>query len=294
MAKKRNTGLGKGLSALIRDTDLRPDGTLAPEESKLKEIDLSAIQPNRFQPRKEFEPRALEELSRSIEESGVIQPITVRKITHGYELITGERRCRAAKLAGLEVIPAYILDKVSDEEMLEFALIENVQREKLNPIELAGGYQQLMNRCGLTQDEIAKKIGKDRSTVTNIIRLLKLPADIQDSLKKAQITSGHGRALITLPSEKAQTKIWQKIVRNDLSVRKTEQAVKEFSKGLESRKGNGKKQTTKDPFLLDLENRLRVRLGTKIRLRKKRQGGTIEIEYYSNDDLERLLDILES
>ena len=298
---KKNTGLGKGLSALIPVANLRPDGTLkATENVSVNEIPIYMIRPNPFQPRKEFEPQALEELKNSILENGIIQPITVRKTTHGFELIAGERRFRASKMANLETLPAYVREGVTDEEMLELAIIENVQREKLNPIELAVGYQQLIDVCKLTQDEVAKKIGKDRTTITNIIRLLKLPPEIQDSLRKEEITIGHGRALAGLPNSAVHLKVWRQIVNGYYSVRKTEEAVKH---ALEAEKNKNGKKPSKfeieqvsepDPHVSDIENRLRLKLGTKVKLRHRENGGTVEIEYYSNDDLERLLELFDT
>lgn len=299
---RKNTGLGKGLSALIPGASLTKDGTLS-DSTSIDELSIHLIRPNPFQPRKEFDRQALEELRDSILQNGIIQPITVRKTQHGYELIAGERRFRAAKMANLETMPAYVREGVSDEDMLEMAIIENVQREKLNPIELAHGYQQLIEACHLTQEEVAVKIGKDRTTVTNILRLLKLPAPIQDSLRKEEITIGHGRALISLPGELAQLKAWKEVVDGYLSVRKTEQLVKDILDKLAD-KGLKKTAASKpsprpdsgaadsNPHLTEVEGRLRLKLGTKVRLKHRGEGGSLEIEYYSNDDLERLLELL--
>lgn len=300
-SNKKNTGLGKGLSALIPVANLRPDGTLKSTENvSVNEIPIYMIRPNPFQPRKEFEPQALEELKNSILENGIIQPITVRKTAHGFELIAGERRFRASKMANLETLPAYVREDVTDSEMLELAIIENVQREKLNPIELAVGYQQLIDVCKLTQDEVATKIGKDRTTITNIIRLLKLPPEIQDSLRKEEITIGHGRALAALPNSTIQIKVWKQIVGGYYSVRKTEEAVKHALEAEKSRSGKApakfeiEQVTEPDPHVADVENRLRLKLGTKVKLRHREKGGTMEIDYYSNDDLERLLELFDT
>ncbi|HMW34068.1 ParB/RepB/Spo0J family partition protein [bacterium] len=301
---KKNTGLGKGLSALIRE-ELNADGTLKDEvrsDTPIAKIPIDQIRANPFQPRKEFEPQALEELKQSILQNGIIQPITVRKTATGYELIAGERRFRASKLAGLTELPAYIRENVTDQEMLELAIIENVQREKLNPIELAEGYQLLIETCNLTQDQVAQKIGKDRTTITNIIRLLKLPADIQESLKKEEITIGHGRALIALPSEQLQLKAWKQIVDGGMSVRKTEQLVKTTLEELEgkSHKVSPNKYEIEsaqpaNPHIADVEGRLRMKLGTKVRLHHHKDGsGSVEIEYYSNDDLQRVIEMIET
>lgn len=299
---KKNTGLGKGLSALIPSDGLRPDGTLKHAESaSTAEIELASIRPNPFQPRKEFDLSALEELKNSLLENGIIQPITVRKTKQGYELIAGERRLRAAKMANFQTVPAYVRDRVTDQEMLELAIIENVQREKLNPIELAEGYQQLIEVCSLTQDEVARKIGKDRSTITNILRLLKLPDEVQDSLKKEEMTIGHGRALVALPDAHTQVKIWLQVLEGGYSVRKTEQLVKAILDRMSGKKGKSRSgkfelesADTIDPHLSDIENRLRVKLGTKVQVKHRGDGGSLEVEYYSQDDLERLIDLIES
>lgn len=301
-SNKKNTGLGKGLSALIPVANLRPDGTLKSNENvSVNEIPIHMIRPNPFQPRKEFEPQALEDLKNSILQNGIIQPITVRKTVQGFELIAGERRFRAAKMANLETLPAYVREDVSDEEMLELAIIENVQREKLNPIELAVGYQQLIDVCKLTQDEVSKKIGKDRTTITNIIRLLKLPAEIQESLRKEEITIGHGRALVALPNHGLQIKTWRQVVNGYFSVRKTEEIVKHLLDSVQGKAGKSSSSkfeieqvSETDPHVADIENRLRLKLGTKVKLKHRNKGGTVEIEYYSNDDLERLLELFES
>ncbi len=295
---KKNTGLGKGLSALIPGT-LNPDGTVkSPEKSPVNEIAIHLIRVNPFQPRKEFDPQALEELKQSILANGIIQPITVRKSQNGYELIAGERRFRAAKMANLQSLPAYVRDNVSDEEMLEWAIIENVQREKLNPIEMAEGYQQLIEVCHMTQEQVAQVIGKDRTTITNIIRLLKLPLEVQKSLSREEITIGHGRALIALPSDGWQLKIWKLVVEQGFSVRKTEEIVKTTLAEIEGKPKAGSKfqiEEETNPHISAMENRFRLKLGTKVKLKHKKDGsGSLEIEYYSNDDLERLIDIVES
>lgn len=293
---KKNTGLGKGLGALISSAELNADGTLKDElKSAINEIAVHLIRSNPYQPRKEFDPQALEELKNSIVETGLVQPISVRKNGNIYELIAGERRYRACKLAGWDKIPAYVHQDVSDESMLEMALIENVQREKLNAIELAEGYQQLIDVCRLTQDDVARKIGKDRTTITNIIRLLKLPGEIQDSLKKEEISIGHGRSLLALPSEKWQLKIWQQVKDQSLSVRKTEQTVAKTLKDIEAKKTGGAGHVTApvNPHIADIENRLRMKLGTKVKMTPSGKGGLISIEYYSHDDLDRLLELFD-
>jgi len=283
---KKTNRLGRGLSALIPEReDTFPNGS-----GQLFEIEVALIRANPFQPRLDFDPVALEELKQSIKEKGVIQPITVRKVDGYYELIAGERRLRAVSELGLDRVPAYIIEVNSKEEMLELAIIENVQREKLNPIEQAAAYQRLIDECNLTQDEVARKIGKERSTVTNIIRLLKLPAHIQESLQRDEISTGHARALLAVEDGKVRDEIWKKVVKNKLSVRKTEQMVQSWSnQGTEKKVSRPKRSV----FIKKVEEDLRELLGTKVVLRSKKEGGSIEVEFYSPEDLNRLLEIFE-
>ncbi len=293
---KKSTGLGKGLSALIPSGSLSSDGTLKHDDAGVSNVPIAKISANPFQPRKEFDSQALEELKQSILENGIIQPITVRKAAGGFELIAGERRWRASKMANLTTLPAYVRDDVTDEEMLELAIIENVQREKLNAIELAEGYQQLIEQCHLTQDQVAQKIGKDRTTITNMIRLLKLPPKIQESIKKEEITIGHGRALIALPSKDLQIRLWESIVEKGLSVRKTEEMARKALTVIEGKTKSATRSaptTTTDPHIDALEDRLRHTFATKVKIKHREDGGTVEIEYYSLDDLNRLLDLFE-
>jgi ParB family chromosome partitioning protein len=292
--------LGKGLSALIPriNTDEAVAPTLLPQDSGednvIAAIEVSKIRPNPFQPRTDFDPQTLDELKRSILEKGVIQPVTVRRtLDQKYELISGERRVRASQEAGLKTIPAYIIRVESDAEMLELALIENLQREHLNPIEVAQSYKRLIEECNLTQEEVGQKIGKDRSTVTNFLRLLKLPEKIQLALRKDAITMGHARALITLPDEKTQVRVFEKIVKNGLSVRKVEEFVKTFGE-TPKKKVVSFSSTRAESDLQTIESRLRHSLGTKVTVHHKSSGsGEIVIEYYNADDLERLLELLE-
>jgi ParB family chromosome partitioning protein len=288
MAVKR---LGKGLGALI--PEMSTDDGDSESLQRLRDIDVSRIKPNRFQPRENFDPQALEELKESIQENGVIQPISVREIDAGFELIAGERRLRAVQALGVDTIPAYIMSVQSDEEMMEFALIENIQREDLNPIDEANGYQALMDMCNLTQEEVAKKVSKDRSTITNALRLLKLPDAIQQSLVAGEITSGHARSFLSLPDKAEQLEIWKKTVKKGLSVRAVENMVKGRKPG--DRKSSQQNQMPAvDPFIRDSEDRLRTILGTRVRIAETRKGkaGKIEIEYYSGAELERLLDLI--
>lgn len=298
---KSKSVLGKGLGALIPRAPLseepvspvslpKDDGA----DNVIVAAEVSRVRPNPYQPRLDFDPQALDELKRSILEKGVIQPITVRRVANGnYELISGERRVRASQEAGLKTIPAYIIRVSSDEEMLELALVENLQREHLNPIEIAVSYQRLIDECRLTQEEVAQKIGKDRTTVTNFLRLLKLPEKIKNSVRKEEISMGHARALITLPDERTQLRIHDKIVQQGLSVRKVEALVKDFGKKSVKKLAAGS-EARSDGSFQSIETRLRQSLGTKVSIRKAPNGGgEIVIEYYNPGDLDRLLEMLE-
>ena len=287
---KSKTRLGKGLEALIST----PVDQITPKMKKaLHEVDVALVDPNPFQPRMEMDPEAFEELKRSVREKGIIQPVAVRPSLNGrYQLIAGERRLKAAIAVGLKWIPAYVIEISSDEEMLEMALIENVQRAHLNPIDLANGYQRLIDEIKLTQEEVAEKIGKDRATVANIIRLLKLPEKIQVSLKKGQIREGHARALLGLTEPKRQIELWQKVIKNGYSVRKVEEEVNKWRDGSPHHHLH-KIPRKKSPFVIRTENNLREKFGTQVKLRTKREGGTIEIIFYSREDLDRLLELFD-
>jgi len=283
---KKTNRLGRGLSALIPDTEQAP----AAENSSLREIEVALIRPNPYQPRLEFDPVALQELKISIEENGVIQPLTVREVDDHFELISGERRLRAVAEIGLNKVPCYIRQVSSKEEMLELAIIENVQREHLNPIEQAQAYQRLIDECNLTQDDIAQKIGKDRSTITNIIRLLKLPLIIQNSVRSNEISMGHARSLLAINNEKVQKSLCKKIIKDGLSVRKVEALIKET---LENSKKKKKETPRRSVFVQKVEENLREKLGTKVQIRPKREGGTIEVDFYSPEDLSRLVELFD-
>lgn len=290
--------LGRGLDALIPKSQLPEinihDSTLkrdTGENGIIATIEVERIQPNPFQPRTDFDQSSLEELANSIREKGIIQPVTVRRISGGYQLISGERRLRAAQMARLKTIPAYIMNIATDEEMLELALVENIQREYLNPMEIAVAYQRLIDECHLSQDEIAKRVGKDRTTVTNFLRLLKLPQKIQEGLRKNKITTGHARALINLPNERTQLRLYEKIVAEGLSVRKVEELVRNIGKH-NAKSGSQSHRTESGGELEHLEGQLRELLGTKVRVQNKGDGkGEIIIEFYSLDDFERLFEI---
>lgn len=277
MSKKR---LGKGLQALIPSVE--------DENQGVTEININRILPNPHQPRRDFDDEKLEELAASIREHGVIQPIIVRENGDMYELVAGERRWRAAKKLGHTTIPA-IIKEYTDGEVMEIALIENLQREDLNPIEEAAAYKQLMEEFGLTQDELSKKIGKSRSLIANSIRLLNLPAEIQELLEKGAITTGHARSLLSLDDKGMQMELARRIIEEGLTVRDIERIVKKAV--VEKDKKTKKAPETKDPLLLDIEERLKMVLGTQVRIKNGRNKGKIEIEYYSGEDLERIIEI---
>jgi len=301
---KPNRGLGKGLSALIRPADPEPARTVdraAPEApvvnggGSVTRLEISRIRPNPLQPRADFDPQALDELKESIRQKGVIQAVTVRRTDNGgYELISGERRIRAAAEIGLGTIPAYIIEVSSPEEMLELALVENLQREHLNPVEIAISYQRLMNDVGLTPEDVGKKVSKDRTTVINFLRLLRLPVKIQESLRRGSLSMGHARALAGLPDEAAQLKIFDRILAKDLNVRQVEKLVRDAGKKIEKRKTQPP-GGTRDSNVTDIVEHLQRVLGTRVRIHDQGEGrGEIQIEYYSHDDLGRLFDLLKS
>ncbi len=286
MASKR---LGRGLRALIPDI---PAEETEDRRNSIQDIAVFKIRPNPFQPRENFDETALEDLKNSIAEKGIIQPITVRKTDDGYELIAGERRLRAVTALNFYSVPAYVLNVQSDEELLELSLIENIQREDLNPIDIARAYNKLLVDCNLTQESVAKRVGKDRSTVANFLRLLKLPRQIQESLKVGELNMGHARALISVEDEGLQSTLWEKIVKNNLSVRDVERLVKKSAQKKE-KKEKKTQEPEKSVYLLEIEQRLRNVFGTQVRIKSGKQGGSIEIEFYSQDELERLLEIMQ-
>ncbi len=284
MSSKR---LGRGIEALI-NSELN-DKSKKPNSPGVSYINLSDIKPNPDQPRRDFNNNSLDELSKSIKEKGVITPITIRESNKGYEIIAGERRWRAAKKAKLKSIPAYILNIGDEAEMMEVALIENIQREDLNPIEEAEGYAVLNSKYSLSHDSIAKTIGKKRTTISNALRLLKLPPEIRKSIRSGEITAGHGRAILQKKSIPAMKNLWKKIVYESLSVRATESLVKRKVK----RKKIKSVIVPKAPIRA-IENQLIEIFGTKVKLKPAQIGGSIEIIYFSDDDLERIIDLLQS
>jgi len=279
--------LGRGIEALI-NSELN-DKSIKPNSPGVSYINLSDIKPNPDQPRRDFNNTSLAELSKSIKEKGIITPITVRESNKGYEIIAGERRWRAAKKAKLKSIPAYILNIGDEAEMMEVALIENIQREDLNPIEEAEGYAVLNSKYSLSHDSIAKTIGKKRTTISNALRLLKLPPEIRKSIRIGEITAGHGRAILQKKSIAAMKNLWKKIVSESLSVRAAESLVKPKSK-----KKKIKSVIVPKAPIRAIENQLIEIFGTKVKLRPAQIGGSIEIIYFSDDDLERIIDLLQS
>ena len=283
MADKR---LGRGLRALIPDI---PAEESEDRKSSIQEIEVRRISPNPLQPRENFNETALEDLKNSIAEKGIIQPLSVRKVDDGYELIAGERRLRAVTALEIERVPAYILDVDSDEDMLELSLIENIQREDLNPIDIAKAYDKLLTDCNLTQEQVSRRIGKERSTVANFLRLLKLPRRIQDSMRIGEVSMGHGRALITIENKELQNNIWKKIIKDSISVRQ----VEKLAKAKDNKKDKSKKPEEKSLFIVEAEEKMRTFLATQVKVKAGKKGGIIEIEYYSNRDLERLIELLQ-
>jgi ParB family chromosome partitioning protein len=283
MVEKR-PALGRGLSALIPDK--LSNAPAAPADRSL-EIDSDLLRPNRFQPRTEMDEERIEELARSIRANGIIQPIVVRKADEGYEIVAGERRWRASQRAGLLKVPVVVRD-IPDDRLLAVALIENIQRADLNPIEEATAYRRLADDHGMTQEQIAEAVGKERSSVANFLRLLKLPQEVRANLGSGSLTMGHARALLGLPDEGAQLRAARDVIAKNLSVRETEAIVQRASKAPAEKPP----AVEKDVHTRAAEERLRFALGTRVRIERKRKGGTIEIEFASEDELNRLYESL--
>ncbi len=282
--------LGRGIDALIQQVD---EDTSA-DHKDITKVPLRNIQPNPFQPRTEFDEERLTELAESIKQQGVIQPLIVEKDRDIYTIIAGERRFRAARMAGLSEVPV-ILRKFTDDEKLEIALIENIQREDLNPIEEAKGYRQLMERNNLSQESLSKKIGKKRSTVANAVRLLKLPEDMQDAIVNGELSSGHARAILSVINPADQRILFNRIINEHLSVREAERQAAGFNKGMRSSEKERDKTSQPrivPPEVQEIEQRFLDKLGTKVSLKGNMQKGKIEITYYSKEDLERVYDII--
>lgn len=276
--------LGRGLEALIPDLPDDQEG-----RQSVLQVPIDRISANPYQPRQSFDQARLDELARSILEKGVIQPVTVRRKDgqEEYELIAGERRLRAAKQTGYQTIPAIVMAVSSPEEMMELSLIENIQRDDLNPIHEARAYLRLQEECHLTQEEVATRVGKNRTTVANTLRLLKLPADVQKCLLADEITMGHARALLGLENRTEQAELCKQVVRKGLSVRKVEELVK---KRYEEKRESTPARKPHD--LAAAESIMQRILGTKVNINRRQHKGKIEIEFYSTDDLNRILELL--
>lgn len=290
---KRNA-LGRGLSALLQDatTDITTTAESKPVNN-INEILISQIQANPFQPRTDFDDEAMSELSESIRIHGIIQPITVRKMGYdSYQIISGERRTRASILAGLTKIPAYVR-VANDQEMLEMALIENIQREELNPIEIALSYKRLIDECNLNQEELGDRVGKNRSTVNNYLRLLKLPDVVQLALKEGKITMGHARAIINVEDPKKQEWMLEQMISNGLSVRDVEGLVRDNGKVGTNDKTKPAKVIVTPKHLIEYQKQLGEKLDAKISIKSDEKGkGTIRIPFRSQADLQRIIDML--
>jgi ParB family transcriptional regulator, chromosome partitioning protein len=274
-------GLGKGLNAFFKDV-----GT----EETVQEINLQELRPNPYQPRKTFQREAIIELKDSILEHGILQPLVVRKSIKGYEIVVGERRFRAAKEAKLETVPA-VVRELSEQQMMELAVLENLQREDLNPIEEGAAYQTLMDKLKLTQEEVAKRLGKSRPHVANHIRLLSLPPKIQELISTGKISMGHGRALLGLREKAKVPVLVEKVINEALNVRQLEKLIQQLNEDVS--RETKKPEKKKDVFIQEREHTLRERFGTTVNIKQKKNKGKIEIEFFSQEDLERILEMLD-
>jgi len=282
--KRKKMALGRGLGALIPAAE--------PEQSEHRDYvqcDVDLIQPNRYQPRKQFPRDDLEQLSLSIREQGIIQPLLVRNHGNSYELVTGERRLRAARLAGFTQVPVIIRD-LSDLQLLEMSIVENIQREDLNPIEEAEAYYRLISEFNLTQDQVADKVGKSRPAVANFLRLRQLPDPIKESLMDGKLSSGHARALLGIDTAAGQIEAWRVVMTKELSVRETEALIKRLK--ARTNTPPDKTPSSNDIYFTSVGEDLSRRFGTKVRINRKGKRGKLEIEFYSNDDLDRILTML--
>ena len=288
-----NNRLGKGLEALIRPEKKEPKKKKRTKRTStnpgVTEILISDIRPNPNQPRREFDKATLEELANSIKLKGVVTPITVRRVEKGFELIAGERRWRASKISKKRKIPAYVVNVKNDAEIMEIALIENIQRQDLNALEESEAYAVLNSKFGMSHNDIAKAVGKKRVTISNSLRLLKLPSEIRNSLRKGVITAGHARAILQGKTTNQMIKAWKKIIENNLSVRNSEKLFKSAVQPLKRKKKKIHSQQVKS-----VEDKLIEILGTKVKLKAGKNKGSIEISYYSYDDLERIIELIET
>jgi ParB family transcriptional regulator, chromosome partitioning protein len=277
-------GLGKGLDAFFPKIDVE-------KEENVQQISINELRPNPYQPRKFFDEEAIEELKLSILEHGILQPIIVRKSIKGYEIVVGERRYRAAKEARLETVPA-VIRQLSEQQMMELAVLENLQREDLSPIEEGHAYQTLMKKLKLTQEELAKRLGKSRPHIANHVRLLSLPKTVQNYISDGKISMGHGRALLGLKNKDKLPAIVDKIIKEGLNVRQLEQLIQHLNENV-SRETKKEKPSTKNVFIKEQESFLRERFGTTVHIKQKKNKGKIEIEFFSEEDLTRILHLFE-
>lgn len=273
-------GLGRGLDALIP--------TEQEGRETIQEINIDEIVVNDKQPRKDFDEEKLEELAASMEQHGVLQPVILRKVGRGYELVAGERRWRAAAKAGIKKIPA-VVKELSDGDVIEIALIENLQREDLNPIEEASAYRRLMDEFGLTQEELAKRVGKSRSQIANTLRLLNLEEEILKFILEGKLTAGHARALLSIEDKKLRYELAKKICADGLSVRQAELLAQNL---LQKKKKKSSRQAAISPIMSDIAEKMQQSLGTKVRIKGSEKRGKIEIEFYSSEELERILEVI--
>jgi ParB family chromosome partitioning protein len=282
--KTKKIALGRGLDALIPGID-----TVEDRSKEYFQCDIELIRPNRFQPRLRFSDDDLEELSRSIKEHGIIQPLLVREDDNGYELATGERRLRAAKNAGLSHVPV-VVKSITDSDLLEMSIVENIQREDLNPMEEAEAYNMLITEFNLTQDQVAVRVGKSRSAVANFLRLRQLPEQIKISIIDGALSMGHARALLGAKTSAQQNAAWRSVISKGLSVRETENLIKRLKS--EEIKPKESSPSSEQRYLLSLAEDLSRHFGTQVQIKRRGQTGTVEIKFYSNDDLDRLLSLL--
>lgn len=286
-------GLGKGLSALIKDSSQEKEDVREQKTSnEVILIDINKIAPNPHQPRKRFDDDKIQELADSIQQHGVIQPITVRSIENGYEIIAGERRWRASRRAGLKEVPC-LIENYTEQDNLLVALIENLQREDLNPMEESIAYQHMISNYSFTQDGIAKNVGKSRPYVANILRLQKLPKIIQEMISSGELSAGHARTLLALEDAALQISLAEKIVKDGLSVRQVETLIKEKTEEKQE-KNPEKSEKTKHSIFQEIESDIKDIIGTKVKIKEKNNKGTIQLSFYSKDELERLIELLKS
>ncbi|MCY8938690.1 ParB/RepB/Spo0J family partition protein [Peribacillus frigoritolerans] len=277
-------GLGKGLNALFNSGEISKDEIV-------REIKLRELRPNPYQPRKSFRLEAIEELKQSIMEHGILQPIIARKSIKGYEIVAGERRYRAAKEADLQTVPV-VVRELSEQQMMELAILENLQREDLNPIEEAAAYQTLLEKLEFTQEQLANRLGKSRPHIANHLRLLSLPEGIRRYISDGEISMGHGRALLGLKKKEMLKPVADKVLKEGMNVRQLEQYIHQLNDTV-SRETKPKKQEKKDIFIKQRETSLRERLGTSVTIKQSKKKGKIEIEFFSKEDLERILNLID-